>query len=148
MSKVFKVWSSETTVKTERLYRKHSKWSAFAILVIVMFMFNACEKAEADATLVTSSSVSKYYVHNGESVTLTMELLAGEVDQVSFFWDSKKLQTLTSPPYEVTYKVENESIGIHNFSYQATCSRTDSGFGSVAAAASATSGTHAIMVEE
>jgi len=148
MNKIFKAWNSETTIKTERLYEKHSKWSTFVILVIAVFMLNACKKAEADATLRTSSSVSKYYVHNGESVTLTMELLEGEVDQVSFFWNSIRLQTLTSPPYEVTYKVENESIGIHSFSYTATCSRSDSGFGSAAAAATATSGTHAIIVEE
>ena len=150
MSKVFKVWNSETTVKTEGLYRKYSKWSTFAILVIAMFMFNACEKEkiEANATMVTSSSVSKYYVHNGESVTLTVKLEEGEVDQVSFFWDSKELKTLTSPPYEVTYKVENESIGTHYFSYQASCSRSASGVGGAAAASSATSGTHAIIVEE
>jgi len=148
MSIEFKLRNLGNTVKTEKLYRKYFKWSTFAIFVIAIFMFNACKKIEADATMVTSSSVSKYYVHNGESVTLTMELLEGEVDQVYFIWDSKILQKLTSPPYEVTYNVENESVGIHSFSYQATCSRSNSGFGGAAAAASATSGTHAIIVEE
>ncbi|GHT59422.1 hypothetical protein FACS18945_5660 [Bacteroidia bacterium] len=113
------------------------------MLIIAMFIFSACEN-EVNVTLVTGSSVSKYYVHNGESVTLTVTLAEGAIDEVSFFWDSEKIQTFTAPPYEVTYNVENESIGIHSFSYRAICSRHKGG----AAASASTSGAHAIVVEE
>ena len=63
-------------------------------------------------------------VRNGETFSGRIEVnenstVIPTISSMIFFWDNKQIATLTAPPYEFSYSIQDEAIGEHTFRFVA-----------------------------
>lgn len=99
------------------------------LMLVFMFIVSSCSQEVNIVIDNPTLEVSSKEVRNGEE--LVINLIPGEKTNVNFnvtfYFNDEEIGTVSDFPYQITYKVEDRTLGIHSLSYEATYKKKSGG---------------------